>query len=176
VSDGAYRGFSADFERYLALIGRSTDAWRTWTKVENGLRDLVERRLVEEFGVEWEGEARRHRPQLAKLLDECDGRRKREQRSYGPLASERLVDFTYPRDLCSLINGFWSLFSDVLGHDTRYWNDRFEMFAKVRNPMAHNRISAVSGAERQTFLGYCEELTALLSTHTMRQISPADSA
>src|SRR5262249_23305845 len=150
--------------------GRSTDAWQTWTKVENGLRDLVERRLVEEFGTGWEDEGRRQKPKLAKLLDECDGRRKREQRSYGPLASQRLGDFAYPRDLCSLINGFWPVFRGALGHDTRYWNDRFELFAKVRNPMAHNRISAVSSAERQTFLGYCEELMELLSVDPMRRI------
>jgi hypothetical protein len=89
----------------------------------------------------------------------------REQQSFGQRASGRLLDFTYPRQLYALMASYWDIFGKILGHDKKYWNERFELLSKVRNPMVHNRMLAVTPAERELFEAYCVEILEILAEH-----------
>jgi hypothetical protein len=69
--------------------------------------------------------------------------RSRESRAYGDRASDRLLDFTYPRDLYDLMASHWDVFGKLLGRDKAYWEARFVLLAKVRNPMVEKRDAAL---------------------------------
>ncbi|MGV9313663.1 ATP-binding protein [Streptomyces sp. NPDC003691] len=162
VQNGAYRAFSDDFQHYLTLIGRQLGHWDSWMAVERRVRDLVESVFEEKYGADWPDRLREVRPKLAAMLDQCEELRAREQRSFGARGSTRLLDFTYPRDLYDLMASHWDLFGPLLKKDKAYWNERFSLLAKVRNPMVHNRMSVVTPVEQRTFQVYCEEIMELL--------------
>ena len=166
VADGdGYRAFSDDFGQYLTMVGRETDYWPTWVSVEHGLRDLVEEVLTSAYPDGWPEGVRRARPSLSEQFDKWVKLMEREQRSFGERASGRLLDFTYPKDLYILIASYWDRFGKILGHDKKYWNDRFELLSKVRNPMVHNRMLAVTPAERELFHAYCTEILEVLTEY-----------
>jgi hypothetical protein len=166
AADGdGYRAFSDDFGQYLTMVGRETDYWPSWVSVEHGLRDLVEEVLTTAYPDGWPERVRQARPSLGEQLDKWVKLMEREQRSFGERASSRLLDFTYPKDLYVLIASYWDQFGKILGHDKKYWNDRFELLSKVRNPMVHNRMLAVTPAERELFHAYCAEILELLTEY-----------
>ncbi|MEK8106422.1 Swt1 family HEPN domain-containing protein [Micromonospora sp. M12] len=164
VADDSYRSFSDHFGDYLRLVGRRSDFWQSWLETENALREVVETTLVGMHGTDWVPGVRRTRPKLADMLDKCAEMQQREQRAFGDWASTRLLDFTYPQNLYELMAAHWDVFGKLLGHDKRYWSDRFQLLSKVRNPMAHNRMLAVvTPAERDLFASYCAEILGILA-------------
>lgn len=60
----------------------------------------------------------------------------------------------------------WDLFGKILKKDKNYWNERFALLAKVRNPMVHNRMSVVTPVEQKMFQVYCDELMEILHATT----------
>lgn len=163
VRGDTYRAFSEDFQHYLTVIGRSLGHWDNWMAVEQRVRDLVESGFIARYGEDWEGGLRKARgPKVAPLLDRCAELRDRELRTYGDRASVRLLDFTYPRDLYDLMASHWDVFGKLLGRDKAYWEVRFALLAKVRNPMVHNRMGVVTPLEQSMFRTYCDELMAVL--------------
>ncbi|WP_127360883.1 Swt1 family HEPN domain-containing protein [Actinacidiphila soli] len=163
-ADGTrYRAFSDDFEDYLALVGRQSDYWSSWVAVETLLRSFVSGTLTDELGADWLNKVRKQRPKLVSLLDSWEMTRDREISSFGDRASREILDYTYPHDLYALIASYWEYFGKLLGRDKKYWNDRFEILSKVRNPMAHNRMSVITSAERGLFHAYCDEIQELLT-------------
>lgn len=166
IQGDAYHAFSDHFGQYLTLIGRNAGHWSSWMDVESGIRDLVESTYEEAYGPDWLEELRRARPKLCTILDRCDELRARELRTFGTRASTRLLDFTYPRDLYDLMVAHWDLFGKILKKDKNYWNERFALLAKVRNPMVHNRMSVVTPVEQKMFQVYCDELMEILHATT----------
>ncbi|MFI2432795.1 ATP-binding protein [Streptomyces sp. NPDC018693] len=162
VRDGEYRAFSDDFQQYLTLVGRKLGHWDNWMTVERRIRDLVETVFEERYGTDWPAELRRVRPKLVPMLDHCEELRAREVRAFGARGSTRVLDFTYPRDLFDLMASHWDLFGKLLKKDKSYWNERFSLLAKVRNPMVHNRMSVVTPVEQRTFQVYCDEIMEML--------------
>ncbi|MFC8078105.1 ATP-binding protein [Streptomyces sp. NPDC057307] len=162
VQEGAYRAFSDDFQHYLMLIGRELGHWNSWMTVERRIRELVESVFEDKYGTDWPTELRRVRPKLVPMLDHCEELRARELRSFGARGSTRILDFTYPRDLYDLMASHWDLFGRLLKKDKGYWNERFSLLAKVRNPMVHNRMSVVTPVEQRTFQLYCDEIMEML--------------
>ncbi|MBQ1027982.1 AAA family ATPase [Micromonospora sp. C95] len=171
-----FQPFSRQFGEYLMLVGRHSDHWQSWIEVESGLRELLETTLSRALGADWPAELCRVRPKLADMLSRCAQMRDREQHTFGQRASTRLLDFTYPRDLYDIVAARWDLFGSVFGHDKRYWNDRFELLAKVRNPMAHNRMLMVTPTERNLFQSYCMEILDMLTALENRTAEPVDPA
>ncbi|WP_119728154.1 AAA family ATPase [Thermomonospora amylolytica] len=162
VRDDSYRAFSDHFHEYLALLSRDVADWDNWMTVERGLRDLIERGFEDRYGPDWPRELRRTRPKLVTMLDQCEEKMAREVNSFGSRASTRLLDFTYPRDLYDLMASHWDIFGRVLKRDRNYWNERFSLLAKVRNPMVHNRMSVVTPMEQRKFQLYCDEIREVL--------------
>ncbi|MEE1929513.1 ATP-binding protein [Streptomyces sp. TRM 70351] len=162
VREGAYRAFSDDFQQYLTLVGRKLGHWDNWMAVERRIRDLVESVFEGKYGTDWPAELRRVRPKLTPMLDHCEELRTRELRSFGARGSTRILDFTYPRDLYDLMASHWDLFGRLWKKDKGYWNERFSLLAKVRNPMVHNRMAVVTPLEQRTFGVYCDEIMEVL--------------
>ncbi|MGW2127529.1 hypothetical protein STPH2_6436 [Streptomyces sp. KO7888] len=163
VRGDTYQAFSLNFQHYLTTIGRGLGHWDNWMTVERRVRDLIESGFTQRYGEDWEAGLRKARgPKVAPLLDKCSELRDRESRAYGDRASERLLDFTYPRDLYDLMASHWDVFGKLLGRDKAYWETRFALLAKVRNPMVHNRMGVVTPLEQSMFRTYCDELMAVL--------------
>ncbi|MFJ5218927.1 ATP-binding protein [Streptomyces sp. NPDC088354] len=162
VRDGAYQAFSENFQDHLILVGRQLTHWDNWMAVERRIRNVIEKAFVERYGEDWPTALRGVRPKLSRLLGQCEELHERELRSFGAGASARLIDFTYPRDLYDLMASHWDIFGGILGKDKSYWNERFSLLAKVRNPMVHNRMEVVTSVEQRMFHLYCDELMELL--------------
>lgn len=162
IRDDTYRAFSDDFQQHLMLVGRSLSHWDAWMTVEQRLRGLVDSSFEERYGIGWLAKVREQRPKLVPMLDKCEGLRDREVHAFGPRASERILDFTYPRDLFDLMASHWDVFGKLLKKDKNYWNERFSLLAKVRNPMVHNRMSVVTPVEQRAFQLYCDEIMEIL--------------
>lgn len=162
VREGAYRAFSDDFQQFLTLIGRKLGHWDNWMTVERRIRDLIESVFEDRYGTDWPTGLRKVRPKLIPMLDHCEELRARELRSFGARGSTRILDFTYPKDLYDLMASHWDLFGRFLKKDKSYWNERFSLLAKVRNPMVHNRMSVVTAVEQRTFQVYCDEIMEML--------------
>jgi hypothetical protein len=73
-----------------------------------------------------------------------------------------LIDFTYPGDLFAIIFAEWNTLSAIFGRDRAYWDQRAQLLAKIRNPLAHNRDAILHDYERQIAEGYCKEILAVL--------------
>ena len=83
-----------------------------------------------------------------------------DQRNFGPAASNRLLDFTYPMNLWEILCAEWQLFEPRLGQSRSHWNTRLTLLAKVRTPAAHNRD--IPSHELLAAQSYCKELLAVL--------------
>ncbi len=162
--DGTYAGFSAHFEDYLRLIARTVDIWPTWQATELALRRIVGSKLIEQYGDDWVRKLERSRPNLKSIFEECKRAHQREQAQFGERASSRLVDYTYPMDLFSIIFAEWATFSSVFGKDKAYWSQRAQFLGKVRTPLSHNRVETLNDYERQIIEGYCKEILAVLDS------------
>ncbi|MGP2440523.1 ATP-binding protein [Streptomyces sp. JW3] len=162
VREGGYRAFSDDFQQFLVLIGRKLGHWDNWMTVERRVRDLIESVFEDRYGTDWPTGLRKVRPKLVAMLDHCEELKARELRSFGARGSTRILDFTYPRDLYDLMASHWDLFGPFLKKDKNYWNERFTLLAKVRNPMVHNRMSVVTTVEQRAFQVYCDEIMEML--------------
>jgi hypothetical protein len=157
-----YQGYSKHFEDYLRIRARQIDLWPLWRETEQGMRGLVLHFLQERFGNDWVSGLLRVRPKLQKLIDDCKDAQAREESNFGPLASSNLLDFTYPMDLFSLMGAEWAWFQTVLKDDKALWAKRFEMLAKIRNPLAHNRVTAIREADHDQVTGICKHTLELL--------------
>lgn len=159
---GNYVAFSEHFHTYLKMIGRQVDLWPLWREAEVALRQLVTKRMVEQYGEEWSDKLSKAKPNLKPILERCREAQQREEKSFGSRASQNLIDFTYPRDLFDIIFTEWAIFRDVFGKDKTYWDQRAQLLSKVRNPLAHNRDQSLYDYERQIAEGYCREILAIL--------------
>jgi len=158
-ADGTYRAFSSHFGEYLRLTERSVDFWPLWTQTERALRGLIASVMTETYPRgDWTEAVEQARPKLKKMLDDCRARMADEQRRFGPRASTSLLDYTYPGDLYQIIRTHWSAFQPTLKQNEAYWELRFDLLARIRNTVAHNRDEVLALDERQTAEGYCREI------------------
>ncbi|MEH1785713.1 MAG: ATP-binding protein [Nostoc sp.] len=156
--NGYYQIFSSHFENYLRLVERSRDLWTLWRDTERKLRLLITEIMETEYGENWVAQLEKSRPKLKPIMDKCREAQEREKKSFGGRASTNLLDFTYPMDLYNILAGSWSSFDKILNQDKKYWSDRFQLLAKLRNPMAHIRDEVIQEHERQIAEGYCQEI------------------
>ena len=159
---GDYVAFSSHFQSYLKLIERQSDLWPIWRETEIALRSIVTRKMLEQYGEEWVGKLKKTRANLLPIFDRCRDAQEKEKKSFGSRASSNLVDFTYPQDLFAIIFAEWNAFKAIFGKDKSYWDQRVQLLAKIRNPLAHNRDQSLYDYERQIAEGYCKEILAIL--------------
>ncbi len=158
-----YEAFSSHFEDYLRLVGRSVELWPLWRDTERKLRVAISEVMEQEYGTEdWIPKLEKARPKLQAMLDRCRQAQEKEKKSFGGRASNNLLDFTYPQNLLDIMSAHWGCFESILGQNKKYWADRFQLLAKLRNPMAHTRDEVIKPFERQVAEGYCREILHLL--------------
>lgn len=162
TEQGNYEAFSAHFQTYLKLIERQSDLWPIWRETEVTLRNIVTSTLLEQYGEHWLEKLQKARPNIKPVFDRCREAQQKEVKSFGSRASRNLVDFTYPQDLFAIIFAEWNTFKAIFGKDKSYWDQRAQLLAKIRNPLAHNRDEALYDYEREIVEGYCKEILASL--------------
>lgn len=157
-----YVAYSTHFQTYLKLIERQTELWPSWREAELALRSLITAKMLDQYGEQWIAKLERARPNLKRIFDTCREAQRKEEAAFAGRASRNLIDFTYPKDLFSIISAEWNAFRSTLGRDKGYWDQRAQLLAKIRTPLAHNRDAVLYDYERQIAAGYCREiLTAL---------------
>ena len=163
--ESGYKAFSEHFQTYLELISREEDwnLWPIWRETEKALRQLIAWIMAKKYGENWVEALEKAKSHLKNaIFDRCREAQVKEERAFGNRASRDLLDFTYPQDLFTLIFAEWNTFKDVLGHDKNYWNQRSQLLAKIRNPLAHNRDEVPYDYELQIAEGYCREILAVI--------------
>lgn len=170
TESGTYAAYSEHFHDYLKLHERSTeftaDLWPIWRDTEKALREVITTTMFNVHGSQWIEKLEEERPNLRSIFDECRKAQQKEKRSFGDRASQNLIDFTYPADLFTIIcaRGLWkSYFELIFGHNTTYWEQRKQLLAKCRNPLAHNRSEILQIYELKTVEAYCQEILSILS-------------
>jgi len=161
---GTFVAFSAHFQAYLTLIERQVDLWPIWSETERALRQLITTTMFDRYGERWATKLEQARPNLKPIFERCREAQQREEKSFGSRASRNLIDFTYPQDLFTILFAEWNTFKSVLGKDKSYWDQRAQLLAKIRNPLAHNRDEVLYDYERQIAEGYCKEILSLFSS------------
>ncbi len=159
---GIYIGFSEHFHIFLNLMQREVDLWPIWSQTEKTLRTLITTKMTEQYGAYWSKQLEKKRPNLKSMFEACRIRQKNEEQSFGPRASPNLIDFTYPNDLFAIISTEWNIFEPIFCKDKAYWNQRAQFLAKIRTPVAHNRIDILEDHEQQIAEGYCKEILSIL--------------
>jgi len=164
--EGRYQAFSEHFGAYLSLISRelSADLWPVWRETETLLRELINVQLTARHSEHWLPAISKAHKSLAGILDRCSEAQRREAGLFGDRASNSLLDYAYPQDLFAIIFAEWGLFQSILGKDRSYWGQRASLLAKIRNPLAHNRLAVLQDYERKTAEGYCQEISSLIRT------------
>ena len=159
---GTFSAFSAHFQAYLQLVERETDLWPLWRETEVALRNVVTLKMLERYGEHWIDTLSKAKASLKAIFDRCREAQQKEVKNFGSRASQNLLDFTYPRDLFDIIFAEWDMFRPIFGKDKNYWNQRAQMLAKIRTPLAHNRDQTLYEYEKQIAKGYCEEILEIL--------------
>lgn len=161
--EGYYTTFSPHFADYLRQVERSTDLWPLWRDTERRLRRVINAQLQTHYGTpDWPTMAERDDKRLKRIFDKARETQVSEQSTYGARASNSLLDYLYPWGLSAIILKHWEVFASVLRQDEEYWQGRFELLQKIRNPMAHSREESIEPHERQIAEGYCRELLHVL--------------
>lgn len=154
-----YIGFSYDFDVYLYSLAKKISIWSLWTETEIKLRDSILKHLVEKYGENWEERFIKANPNKQSLIENLKRNRDKEKKSFPDTYSINLLDFTYPADL---FDGFmqtdWAWFSNIFGKQLNYWKLKFDLLAKVRNPLAHNKENILRDFEKQNTIGFCGEI------------------
>ena len=161
-SQGVYVGFSEHFHSFLNLVQREVDLWPIWSETEKTLRYIVTTTMLSHYGENWIVKLEKAHPKLKGIFDVCREAQQKEEKSFGSRASQNLIDFTYPQYLFDIIFAEWNIFKSVFGKDKNYWNQRTQLLAKIRNPLAHNRNEILEDYERQIAEGYCKEILSLV--------------
>nr|VFK30912.1 MAG: AAA ATPase domain-containing protein [Candidatus Kentron sp. MB] len=165
VPEGGHRfqAWSGHFQEFLEKCAREKPVWDLWRETETGLRDLIESVYTEKSGQNWQSILRkRHEKSLGEMFSKCESAMAKEQKNFGLSASDRLLDYTYPMDLWTMISVEWQHFRDILDRDKKYWGERFSLLAKIRTPIAHSRES-IPEHDLTAAQSYCQELLACIN-------------
>lgn len=157
-----YVAFSNHFQDFLKITERQVELWAIWRETEIALRQVITSKMLERFGEEWTNELEKTHPKLHEIFERCRRARQNEEQLFETRASHNLIDFTYPRDLFAIIFSEWNLFKTIFGKDKGYWDQRAQLLAKIRNPLAHNRDQILYSHEKQIAEGYCLEILEVL--------------
>lgn len=167
----AYMAFSHHFQDYLRPKVRWVNLWPLLGETEQAVRRVIHLVLAKKYSQDEYDERcltkmEADHSKLKDLFDLCRERQKKEKG--GLIPSQDLLDYTYPRDLFSLIFAEWNLFQPIFGKqkqkDRKYWNDCAELLTKIRNPLAHHRLNSIPTFLYPEAKRYCEEILAITRT------------
>jgi Swt1-like HEPN len=161
-TNGEYTAFSENFQLYLKLIVRQVNLWPIWRETEILLRNNIDTVMMRNYGEKWVDALEKKHPKLNALFERCRASQSSEEKSFGSRASHNLIEFTYPHELFAIIFAEWNVFQPILGKDRNYWDQRAQVLAKIRNPLAHNRDKILYDYEIKIAEGFCQEICEIL--------------
>ncbi len=162
-STDGYRVYSDHFLGFLRCVASTTDTWPLWRETERSLRELVGTYLAEVYGSDWLANFLKARPKYSVILRGWETSLAKERARYGDLASRDLLDYAYPDEIFSIVQTDWTWFGKVIGGDVKDWSRPFQVLARIRTPLAHNRTSAAHDGMLEEASGICKQLVARIS-------------
>jgi len=157
-SKNGFAGFSNDFDNYLYIAKREIPIWKLWTETEIKLRNIVLVWLIERYGDNWVNKFRKVQGK-EEFVTQLEFNQEKEKKSFPDTYSQNLLDFTYPADLFDKFMRIeWTWFKPIFGKDANDWKQKFDLLAKIRNPLAHNKENILKDFERDAAKAYCEEI------------------
>lgn len=162
--------FSAHYQEYLVRCSREAATMDLWRETEIGLRDFIEEVSARTLGQDWQQRlpGMPGKEQIERIFDEARRLQAKDQRSFGT-CSPRLLDYLYPMELWDIVVAQWNVFAPLLpvsglqgNAQKTYWRERFQLFAKIRNPQMHHRDLVIPQSEMTTATGYCQEILKVL--------------
>jgi hypothetical protein len=134
--------------------------WPLWSQTERLIREIIKEFLFETYGENWElGYLNKNDKSNGKKegIQKLDNVRKDSKKKFGNLASNHLVDYTFPRDMYNLfISADWPWFEKILGESQKEWGKRFIVLAEIRNPISHSNSEFISPDQLNSAKKYIE--------------------
>jgi len=163
-NESIYECFSEFFKEYLSLKQNEVDFWPLWNETEISLRNLIKENLFKSYGVSWKEKFIKKYPKKENSFKELEKTMLKNKRNFSENASSHLVDYTYPKDMYDIfISSDWStVYCHVFDGQKKDWIKKFDILAKVRNPIAHNNEYFLNNNDKNIAIGYCEEIIRLL--------------
>ena len=159
-----YRAYSDHFQGFLRCVARDVEPWPLWRDTERGLRELVAFYLCEHHGADWRASFVESRPKYRPVVEQWVERRDNERARYGELASEELLDYSYPAELFAVMMSDWTWFGSVFGGQPGDWVRPFQVLGKVRTPLAHNRTTPAYEGILDEAKGICKQVVSKLAS------------
>mgnify|MGYP001467603999 CR=1 FL=1 len=158
-NDISYNSISTHLNDYLKQKETEFDIWALWNEAEHQVRNLITIHLKEKYGDDWRDAFVSANPRKENEILRMEEMRARNKRTFGNLASDNLVDYTYPLDMwnCFILTD-WSWFQRVLSGKKDTWGEKFLLLGKVRNPIAHSNRDFVLQDEQIKAKEICNEL------------------
>jgi hypothetical protein len=171
--NGSYRGFSNDFHDYLYRIQREVPIWELWTETEIRLRTLVDTWLQERYGEDWVPKFRKLSPVKELYVAKLEEMQQKEPKSFPDTFSKNLLEFTYPAELFDqFMRVEWKWFKPIFSNkEANEWKMVFDVLARVRNPLAHNKMNILKDYERNKAISYCQEIVNRIEAWEQSRIS-----
>ncbi len=165
TDEGRLQSFLDGFNDFVRYVEGSDEMWPLWRDTERALRDGLETCLEQLYGKDWQGKYKKAYPNLCSLIDRLQDMMEKEQERFGSRAASSLLAYTYPKDLYAIMSANWpALGKPLLGGDKTGWSKDFDVLAKVRTPLAHNREEAVDEAQRLKAEGICKDILARIKS------------
>jgi AAA+ ATPase superfamily predicted ATPase len=158
-SDISYNSISTHLNDYLKQKETEFDIWALWNEAEHQVRNLITIHLKEKYGEDWRDAFVAANPKKENDILRMEEMRARNKRTFGNLASDNLVSYTYPLDMWNcFISTDWTWFQRVLSGQQATWREKFLLLGKVRNPIAHSNRDFVLQDEQTKAKEICNEL------------------
>jgi len=164
-NDISYSSISNHLNDYLKQKETEFDIWALWNEAEHQVRNLITVYLKEKYGADWRDAFLNANPKKVNDILRMEEMRARNKRTFGNLASDNLVSYTYPLDMWScFISSDWTWFQRVLSGQQATWREKFLLLGKVRNPIAHSNRDFVIQDEQTKAKEICNELIDKIRT------------
>jgi len=158
-NDISYNSISMHLNDYLKQKETEFDIWALWNEAEHQVRNLITVHLKEKYGEDWRDAFVAANPRKENDILRMEEMRARNKRTFGNLASDNLVSYTYPLDMWNcFISTDWTWFQRILSGQQATWREKFLLLGKVRNPIAHSNREFVLQDEQTKAKEICNEL------------------
>ena len=164
-NDISYDSISMHLNDYLKQKETEFDIWALWIEAEHQLRNLITVHLKEKYGKDWRDAFVSANPKKENDILRFEEMRTKNKKIFGNLASDNLVNYTYPLDMWNcFISTDWTWFQRVLTGQQATWREKFSLLGKVRNPIAHSNREFVLQDEQRKAKEICNELIDKIKT------------
>jgi hypothetical protein len=165
-NDISYNSISSHLNDYLKQKENEFDIWALWNEAEHQVRNLITIHLKEKYGKDWRDGFVSANPRKENEIVRMETMREKNKRTFGNLASENLVSYTYPLDMWNIfIMSDWTWFQKIFNSNTKQdWQAKFYLLGKVRNPIAHSNKDFVLQDEQTKAKEICNDLIDKIKT------------